>query len=123
VSCTALIIFSDDLIGLFRDDAKVIEIGTRALRLQALATLVLPPCMVIEMLFQSTGKRLNASILSSMRNGLFFIPALLILPKFRGIAGIQESQPLSLLVSVPFFVMFAAAFFRRLPKEDQEISK
>lgn len=121
VSCTALIVFSDGLIALFRDDPEVIEIGTRALRLQAAATLVLPPCMVVEMLFQSTGKRVGASLLSSMRSGLFFIPALLILPQIRGLAGIQEAQPLSLLVSVPFFVFFAIAFFRRLPARDKDV--
>lgn len=120
VSCAVLIVFSGDLIGIFRDDTEVIRIGTRALRLQALATLVLPPCMVVEMLFQSTGKRLGASILSSLRNGLFFIAALMILPRIRGLAGIQESQPLSMLVSVPFFVVFAVFFFRRLPKEQEE---
>ncbi|MBQ6213365.1 MAG: polysaccharide biosynthesis C-terminal domain-containing protein, partial [Ruminococcus sp.] len=120
VSCAVLIVFSGDLIGIFRDDTEVIRIGTRALRLQALATLVLPPCMVVEMLFQSTGKRLGASILSSLRNGLFFIAALMILPRIRGLAGIQESQPLSMLVSVPLFVVFAVFFFRRLPKEQEE---
>lgn len=120
VSCAVLIVFSGGLIGIFRDDTEVIRIGTRALRLQALATLVLPPCMVVEMLFQSTGKRLGASILSSLRNGLFFIAALMILPRIRGLAGIQESQPLSMLVSVPLFVVFAVFFFRRLPKEQVE---
>lgn len=118
VSCTVLIVFSGSLIGLFRKDPEVIRIGTRALRLQALATLALPPCMVVEMLYQSTGKRLGASILSSLRNGLFFIAALIILPRLRGLAGIQEAQPLSLIVSVPFFVIFALLFFRRLPREE-----
>ncbi len=118
VSCTVLIIFSGSLIGLFRNDPEVISIGTRALRLQSLATLALPPCMVVEMLYQSTGNRLGASILSSLRNGLFFIAALMILPRVRGLAGIQESQPVSLLISVPFFVIFAVMFFNRLPNED-----
>ena len=118
VSCTALVIFSGELIGLFRDDPKVIAIGTRALRLQALATMVLPPCMVSEMLFQSTGRRLGASILSALRSGLFFIPALLILSELRGLSGIQEAQPAALLVSVPIYVVFAVIFFRKLPKTD-----
>ena len=118
VSCTVLIIFSGSLIGLFRNDPEVISIGTRALRLQSLATLALPPCMVVEMLYQSTGNRLGASILSSLRNGLFFIAALMILPRVRGLAGIQESQPVSLLISAPFFVIFAVMFFNRLPNED-----
>ena len=118
VSCTVLVIFSGKLIGLFRDDPEVIAIGTRALRLQALATMVLPPCMVSEMLFQSTGRRLGASILSALRSGLFFIPALLILSELRGLSGIQEAQPVALLVSVPIYVVFAVIFFRKLPKTD-----
>lgn len=118
ISCGALILFSGSLIGLFRDDAAVIEIGTRALRLQALATLVLPPCMVIEMLYQSTGRRIGASVLSSLRSGLFFIPSLIILSNVRGLAGIQEAQPVSLLISVPFFIIFAVVFFKKLPKQD-----
>lgn len=119
VTTAILVVLSDDLIALFRDDPGVIEIGTRALRLQALATLILPLCMVIEMLFQSTGRRLGATLLSALRNGLFFIPALLILSNVRGIAGIQEAQPLSLLLSVPVFLIFAFIFFRKLPKEDR----
>lgn len=119
VTTAILVLLSDDLIALFRDDPGVIEIGTRALRLQALATLILPLCMVIEMLFQSTGRRLGATLLSALRNGLFFIPALLILSNVRGIAGIQEAQPLSLLLSVPVFLIFAVIFFRNLPKEDR----
>jgi len=118
ITTAILILFSNDLIALFRDDPTVIEIGTRALILQALATLVLPPCMVVEMLFQSTGRRLGASLLSLLRNGLFFIPTLWILSNVRGLAGIQEAQPLSLLLSVPVFVIFAVAFFRKLPEED-----
>lgn len=118
ISCGALILFSGSLIGLFRDDAAVIEIGTRALRLQALATLVLPPCMVVEMLYQSTGRRVGASVLSSLRSGLFFIPALIIMSNVRGLAGIQEAQPVSLLISVPFFIIFAVVFFKKLPKQD-----
>lgn len=117
---TMLIVFSGSLIGLFRDDPAVIEIGTRALILQALASLVLPPCMTTEMLLQSTGKRLHASLLSSLRNGLLFIPLLLILANLRGLAGIQEAMPIALALSLPITAPFAFGFFRRLPKEDRE---
>ena len=120
VGTTLLIVFSGSLIGLFRDDPAVIEIGTRALILQALASLALPPCMTTEMLLQSTGKRLHASLLSSLRNGLLFIPLLLILSSLRGLAGIQEAMPLALALSLPITAPFAVGFFRRLPKEDRE---
>ena len=119
VGCIILVIFAGDLVGIFRDDPKVIEIGARALRLQALATLLLPLCMTTEMLFQSTGKRFGASFLSSLRSGLLFIPLLLILANLRGLAGIQEAQPLSLVLSLPLTIPFAVWFFRSLSKEEQ----
>lgn len=118
VVCAVLIIFSGDMISLFRDDPEVIAVGTRALQLQALATLLLPVCMTTEMLFQSTGKRLGASLLSALRNGLLFIPLLLFLSHFRGISGIQEAQPLSIVLSLPVTIPFAVIFFRKLPKKD-----
>ena len=119
IGCALLIVFSGSLIALFRDDREVIEIGTRALILQSLAMLVLPPCMTTEMLLQSTGKKLGAPLLSAIRSGLLFIPGLLILSAVRGLNGIQEAQPVSLLLSVPFTIAFAAAFFKKLPKQDK----
>ena len=120
VGVTILIVFASPLIRLMRDDPEVIEIGTRALRLQALSNLFLPPCMVTEMLYQSTGHRAGATMLSALRSGLLFIPSLLILSSLRVLAGIQEAQPLSVVLSFPFTVMFAVLFFRKLPKADGE---
>lgn len=119
VGCVFLVGFSPELIGIFRDDPDVIDIGTRALRLQAFAQLALPPCMAVEMLYQSTGKRLGASVLSSIRSGVLFIPLLLIMSSARGLAGIQEAQPLSLVLSLPLTIPFALYFFRKLPCEDR----
>jgi len=109
---------SGELIGIFRNDPDVIAVGTRALRLQAAAQMVLPPCMMVEMLYQCTGRKLGASVLSSLRSGLLFIPCLLLLSHFRGLSGIQEAQPLALLLSLPAAVPFAVHFFRILPSED-----
>ena len=120
VGVTIRIVFASPLIRLMRDDPEVIEIGTRALRLQSLSNLFLPPCMVTEMLYQSTGHRAGATMLSALRSGLLFIPSLLILSSVRGLAGIQEAQPLSVVLSFPFTVMFAVLFFRKLPKVDGE---
>ncbi len=109
---------SNNLIGIFRNDATVIEIGTRALRLHCMSLLFLPACMVTEMLMQSTGQRLSASLLSSLRSGVFFIPLLLILAKVRGLSGIQEAQPLAYVLAFIPSLLFAVWFFRKLPKED-----
>lgn len=119
VGCTLLFIFASELVGLFRDDIDVINVGTRALRLQSIAYLVLPPCMTTEMLYQSTGRRIGAAILTALRSGLLFIPALLILANLRGLSGIQEALPVSLILSAPVTVIFAIYFFRKLPKNNQ----
>ena len=99
IAIIAMFINSGSVIGLFRDDPAVIEIGTRALRLNLVSLLFLPLSMVTEMLFQSTGHSAGASILSSLRSGVFFIPALIILSRVRGLAGIQEAQPLAYVLT------------------------
>ena len=114
-----VVIFSGEVIRIFRDDPNVIVIGTRALRLQCAAIVFLPPTMVTEMLLQSTGQRLSASLLSALRSGIFFIPLLLILSRLRGLYGIEEAQPLAY-----FFAFFPSVYFAirmlkyKMPRED-----
>ena len=48
---------------------------------------------------------------------------LLILSALRGLSGIQEAQPLSLVISLPVTIPFAVHFFRGLPQEDAEPAK
>ena len=112
--------FSGNLIGTFRDDPDVIASGTRALRLHMLGMLALPFGMTVEMTLQSTGSRLAASVLSSMRSGLFFIPLVLILSRLRGLAGIQEAQPLAYLLATLWSLVFMRRFFGKIPLEDEE---
>lgn len=118
---SGLILFSPaSVIKVFRDDAKVIEIGSRALVLIIIGQLFVPLCMVVEMVMQSTGYRLIASILSSLRNGLIYIPILLIMTNVRGVSGLQEAQPLAYAISFPIAIVFMIYFFRKIPKEDFE---
>ena len=118
VSAVLTLLFSGNLIAVFRNDPDVISIGTRALQLQMITILFLPFSMSTEMLYQSTGHRLGASFLSSARSGLFFIPSLIILSSVRGLAGIQEAQPLAYLLSFPLALFFMLRFMRLLPKTD-----
>ncbi|MBQ9603795.1 MAG: MATE family efflux transporter, partial [Firmicutes bacterium] len=119
IMVVVVLIISDSLIGAFRNDPAVIVIGTRALRLQMMALLFLPFCMITEMMFQSTGKRLGASILSSLRSGVFFIPALIILANTRGLSGIQEAQPIAFVLGFFPSIIFMVWFFCKMPKEDK----
>ena len=119
VSAVFTLLFSGNLIAVFRNDPDVISIGTRALQLQMITILFLPFSMSTEMLYQSTGHRLGASFLSSARSGLFFIPSLILLSRLRGLAGIQEAQPLAYLLAFPLALFFMLRFMRRLPKNDE----
>lgn len=108
---------SGNLIQIFRDDPEVIAIGTRALRLHCIGVMFMPFGTVTEMLLQSTGQKLQASIVSSLRSGLLFIPLLIILAHVRGLQGIQEAQPLSFIITTLPSLYMMIWFFRRLPKE------
>ena len=115
IMSAALLLFPGEIIRIFRDDSAVVSFGTRALVLQAVAQLFLPFCMVTEMALQSAGKKIGASLLSVLRNGLFFIPLLLILSNLRGFGGIQEAQPLSVVLAVIPSAILAVRFFRGQP--------
>lgn len=109
--------FPDEIIRIFRDDPAVVKVAHRALVLQMLLLPTLPISVVTEMTYQCTGKKGGAALLSSLRSGFIFMPALYILAHTRGVAGIQEAQPvaygLSFFVSLLFFVMY----MKKLPRE------
>lgn len=76
-----------------REDAQVIAIGVTALRAQ-LATLPVWGFIVMSnMCTQSIGYGVRATIIACARQGLFLIPALLVLPASFGLLGLQLSQP------------------------------
>ncbi len=102
--------FTEPLIGLFRDDPTVIEIGAIALGAQFIGQIFQPAAVCSNMMFQSVGKSGIATLLSMLRNGLFFIPVLLILSKTSGLLGIQLAQAiadvLTTLLALPISLVF-----------------
>ena len=85
-------IFAPDLIALFRDDPAVIEFGTNALRFQCMTLWVQSWVVMSNMMLQSIGKTVPATFLAVARQGLFFVPFILILPMFMDALGIQMAQ-------------------------------
>ena len=93
-------ILSGHLIGIFRNDVDVIRIGTTALRFQCVTFTLNGWIVMNNMMMQTMGKTLPATVLAASRQGLFFIPALLILPHFFGLLGIQSAQAVSDIFTV-----------------------
>ncbi len=86
-------IFAEPLVALFRsEDAQVIEIATLALRLRCLVFPLSSWMVMTNMMLQSIGKAMAASLAASARQGLFSIPLALILSYFFGILGVQMCQ-------------------------------
>lgn len=110
IAAVVLWFFPESLMGLFRPgDTEVIGIGAGMLRILALPLLVLGYSTFVNQIYQSLGFVLPATLLASCRQGIFFIPLVLLLPSFFGLAGIQWTQAiadvLTFLVSVPFHVL------------------
>ncbi|MCQ2413779.1 MAG: MATE family efflux transporter, partial [Clostridia bacterium] len=111
VASVVLFCFAENLIGLFRaGDAEVISIGSTMLRYLCFSLIVLGYSTFVNMLFQSLGFVAPATLLASCRQGIFFVPLILVLPKFFGLTGIQMTQSLAdiltFLLSVPFHIVF-----------------
>lgn len=108
-------LFAPQLIRLFRrDDIQVIAIGTNAIRAQALALPLMPLATVMNMVFQVIGRSKKATLLSACRQGIFFLPLIVLLPMWLGLTGIEIAQALSDLCTFLLTIPFALLFIREL---------
>ena len=109
------------VVHIFRDDPRVVEIGAAALRFQCIAVFFQAFSVTANMMFQSVGRSREASFLATLRSGLFYVPLLLILPRFMGLLGIQSAQMWSDLLTTAVCIPFVVRFFKEIPKEDQVV--
>ena len=105
----AFSIFASDIIKMFRDeDAELIKIGAVVMRWQCLSFPLIGVSTVTNMMYQTTRKTLIATVLSMGRQGIFFIPTIMILPHFIGLQGVEMTQAvadaLTFLLALPFAV-------------------
>lgn len=90
------LLFAPRIMALFRkEDPLVIQIGALALRSQFLVLPLSGFTILAMMLTQTIGISGKASVLALARQGLFFVPLVLVLPCLIGILGVQISQPIS----------------------------
>jgi len=95
-------------------DPEVVEIGARALRFQCLTMPILTLGVMCNMTFQSIGKSWTATFLSSLRQGLYFLPLIIVLPKLFGLLGVQATQPIADVFTFATCLPLIIRFFRRL---------
>ena len=92
-------IFAPQLIAIFRKDVDVIKVGTQALRYQSFAMAVTGFCTASNMLMQSLRISGKATVLALARQGIFYIPVIIILPRLFAQTGIALAQPVADILS------------------------
>lgn len=90
-----IMLFSSELIGVFTDDKQLINLTSDALIIAFLATPVITTQLIGSAYFQAAGKALPALLLTLLKQGVFLIPLVYILPKFYGINGVWMSFPIA----------------------------
>lgn len=106
------------IIGFFRDDPAVVAVGSVALRAQAAALPLLACIVITNMMLQSTGKGVKASITASARSGIFFIPLILVLPRLFGLTGVEMTQAVADVLSVSISIPLAVSELKKMRHDD-----
>lgn len=102
-------VFAPQVVTLFRaEDTALVEIGAATLRWQCAAFPLVASFTATGMLFQNIRMTGPATLLSVCRNGIFFLPALLLLPLWLGLQGVQMAQAvadaMTFLLGLPYAV-------------------
>ena len=115
-------IFAPFIVERFREgDELVKEIGAFALRAQCVTWVTGVWIILTNMLLQASGRAFGATVISSARSGLCFIPVILILPRFLGITGVQISQAVADVIA--FFISLGGGlyFLNKLDTMEREM--
>lgn len=104
-------------------DAQAVEIGIFALRAQAAVMCLVPVNTTVNMSYQGIGRSWTATLASSMRQGIFYLPAIFILPMFIGIRGVQLAQAVADFCAFLAAVPFAVWFYRIISEKEREYER
>ena len=103
-------------VALFRDDPDVIAIGQIAMRCQCVTFPLMAVVTMTNMLYQNIGRVVGATLLAVARQGLMFIPVVLILPRLfaEPLRGVYLAQPVADLFAFCMAVWLALRMMREL---------
>ena len=113
------IIFSSQIINTFNGEgnAEVTEYGVKILRALMLSGPFLGIMFTFNFAFQGMGKSIPSLILSLGRQGLVFLPLLIIMSKIKGFNGIVYAQPVADLACIALAAVMFSVINSRLKKD------
>ncbi|MEG2151836.1 MAG: MATE family efflux transporter [Clostridia bacterium] len=94
------ILFSQPLIMLFNRNPAIVEYGSRLLISQVALYPAFGLCYMMTITFQTIGASKYGLFLSTIRQGLFYVPCILLLPSLLGVNGIYFAQPIADVMTI-----------------------
>ena len=114
--CIPGFIFADKVVDVLRHDPEVVSVGMVALRWQIVTWPLAAMITFSNMTLQTSGRSLPANILAACRNGIFFIPLILLLPKCYGLFGVEICQTVSDVLSFSVGIVLMVSYFHSIRK-------
>jgi putative MATE family efflux protein len=109
-----ILIFSQELVGIFTKDPTLNEITPPAIMLVFLATPLIGAQLIGASYFQAIGNARTALFLTLTRQGFFLIPLIYILPFYFDINGIWYAFPISDFIAFSITLIFMIREYRKL---------
>ena len=109
----ALSLAAPAMIGMFMQDAAIIEVGVPMLRMQQMGMVFTAVVLVTTCTFQSAGKAVGAFLLSVSRQGVLFAAVLFIASKAFAYQGVLMAQAVSDLLTAVMAVILFEILIRR----------
>lgn len=107
-------IFAPSILSIFGTDENVLNIAMPALRAALIMFITFGFQFTYSTLYLSMGKALGGIFLNSLRQGIVFIPIILMLPKFMGLNGVIYAQAISDLITTIITIPFAISIHKKL---------
>ena len=101
-------------------DVNLIDIGAQTLYFVCAVMPFMAYSTYVNQMYQSLGFSKQAAFLASCRQGICFIPVILLMPRIIGIKGVEISQPLADFITFLISVPFQIVFFNKQLNEDCE---
>lgn len=113
------VFFPHVLVKMFTNDQQLVEMSAHALKISVIMFPLVGSQVVLTNFFQFIGRAKISMLLSLIRQILFLIPCLLILPNIFGLDGVWGSMPVSDFLSVIVTAITFFIFFRNFKRENR----
>ena len=116
-----LALFSTSIVSQFASgNLEMIKVGASSLRVNGISLMLFGFYTVYSSLFLALGKGKEGFILGACRQGICFVPVILVLPMIWGLNGILYAQPVADVLSAIITVFMAIHLHRELNEAEKQ---